>query len=268
VSGLRGLEFLNSKLSILPASESSTSKPQKVASYSLFPVLALPPGLHGSNISFHDSATPGEITSLQTYSQSARHCPKPPPANKNSPEESVLDVYQQREKALTLKVNLLKMFNGMIDQKSMRFRAEVGVCVASFDKDGIMLSVKKALQFYSSNIVPFETDVLIRFSYTWAAIAINLHLLAIQCLTDPLPDLPNRLCHISLSIFFSDILNQFTSGRTYSPSTKLYVAAAKVLNLALLARPSQQMSVFLGCSPVNLAPTKDTGSANYYTSVI
>ena len=268
VSGLRGLRILNSRLSVLTATEQPTLKSHKVASYSLFPVLGLPPGLHGSNISFRDATTPGDITSLQTYSQSARHCPKPPIVNKKSPDESVLDVYQQREKALTLKINLLKMFNCMIDQKSMRFRAEIGVCVASFDQDGIMLSVKKAIQFYSSNVVPFETDILIRFSYMWAAMAVNLHLLAIQCLTDPLPDLPNRLCHISLSVFLSDILNQFTTGRTFSSSTKLYVLAAQVLNFALLPRPSQQMSVFLGCSPVSLAPTKETGSANYYTSVI
>jgi hypothetical protein len=247
----------------------SETKEQKVATYSLFPVLALPHGFHGSNISFRDSVSPGEITSLQTYSQSARHCPKPPPLTlKKSSEESVLDVYQRREEALTLKTNLLKMFNGMIDQKSMRFRAEVGVCVSTLDKDGITLSVKKALQFYSANAVPFETGVLIRFSYMWAAIAINLNLLAIQCLTDPLHDLPNRLCHISLTTFFSDLLHQFTTGRTFSSSTKLYVAAAQVLNFALLARPSQQMSVFLGCSPVSLAQTNDTGSSNYFSSVI
>jgi hypothetical protein len=162
------------------------------------------------------------------------------------------------------------MFNGMIDQKSMRFRAEVGVCVSTLDKDGIRLSVKKALQFYSSNAVPFETGVLIRFSYLWASIATNFHLLAIQCLTDRLSDLSNRLCHMSLSMFYFDLLRQYVNGRTFSPTSKLYVTAAKHLNFHLLARPSQQMSVFLQCSPVNLEPIKDSvvSSANYYASVI
>jgi hypothetical protein len=103
----------------------------------------------------------------------------------------------------------------------------------------------------------------------WASIAINFHLLAIQCLTDQLSDLSNRLCHMSLYMFYFDLLRQYVNGRTFSPTSKLYVEAAKHLNFHLLARPSQQMSVFLQCSPVHLAPIKDSmfSSANYYASV-
>jgi hypothetical protein len=103
----------------------------------------------------------------------------------------------------------------------------------------------------------------------WASIATNFHLLSIQCLTDRLSDLSNRLCHMSLSMFYFDLLRQYVNGRTFSPTSKLYVTAAKHLNFHLLARPSQQMSEFLQCRPVNLVPIKDSvfSSANFYASV-
>ncbi len=272
--------MINSRSSILPATQpqnanasSICSVPvsitKKVSKYSMFPVLGLPIGLHGSMVSFRDSAKPGDITSIQAYSQLARHCPISSPAIEKSSGNSLLDVHQLRESALANKMYIETMLHGMIKQNSMTFRTEIGVCVSAFDRDGISLAVNKALQHYSANIVPFKTSVLIRFSYMWASIATNFHLLAIQCLTDRLSDLSNRLCHMSLSMFYFDLLRQYVNGRTFSPTSKLYVTAAKHLNFHLLARPSQQMSEFLQCRPVNLVPIKDSvfSSANFYASV-
>ena len=272
--------MINSRSSILPVSQQQNAKassssvpvsfPKKVSKYSMFPVLGLPIGFHGSMVSFLDSAKPGDITSIQAYSQLARHCPISSPATKKSLENSLLDVHQLRESALAMKMYIETMLHGMIKQRTMTFRTEIGVCVLAFDRDGISMAVNKSLQHYSANVVPFKTSVLIRFSYLWASIATNFHLLAIQCLTDRLSDLSNRLCHMSLSMFYFDLLRQYLNGRTFSPTSKLYVTAAKHLNFHLLARPSQQMSVFLQCSPVNLVPIKDSvfSSANYYASVM
>ena len=272
--------MINSRSSILPVSQQQNAKassssvpvsfPKKVSKYSMFPVLGLPIGFHGSMVSFRDSTNFGDITSIQAYSQLARHCPISSPATEKSLENSLLDVHQLRESALAMKMYIETMLHGMIKQRTMTFRTEIGVCVLAFDRDGISMAVNKSLQHYSANVVPFKTSVLIRFSYLWASIATNFHLLAIQCLTDRLSDLSNRLCHMSLSMFYFDLLRQYLNGRTFSPTSKLYVTAAKHLNFHLLARPSQQMSVFLQCSPVNLVPIKDSvfSSANYYASVM
>jgi hypothetical protein len=272
--------MINSRSSILPESQQQNAKassssvpvsfPKKVSKYSMFPVLGLPIGFHGSMVSFRDSTNFGDITSIQAYSQLARHCPISSPATEKSLENSLLDVHQLRESALAMKMYIETMLHGMIKQRTMTFRTEIGVCVLAFDRDGISMAVNKSLQHYSANVVPFKTSVLIRFSYLWASIATNFHLLAIQCLTDRLSDLSNRLCHMSLSMFYFDLLRQYLNGRTFSPTSKLYVTAAKHLNFHLLARPSQQMSVFLQCSPVNLVPIKDSvfSSANYYASVM
>lgn len=273
--------MINARSSILPATEPQKAKAsstclvpasiaKKVSKYSMFPVLGLPIGFHGSMVSFRDSSNSGDITSIQSYSQLARHCPISPPVAEKASGNSVLDVHQLRESALAMKMYIETMLQGMIQQKSMTFRTEIGVCVSAFDRDGVSLAVNKSLQHYSANVVPFKTNVLIRFSYMWASIAINLHLLAIQCLTNQLSDLSNRLCHMSLSMFYFDLLRQYVNGRTFSPTSKLYVTAAQHLNFHLLARPSQQMSVFLQCSPVNLEPIKDSvfSSANYYASVM
>ena len=272
--------MINSRSSILPVSQQQNANassssvpvsfPKKVSKYSMFPVLGLPIGFHGSMVSFRDSTNFGDITSIQAYSQLARHCPISSPATEKSLENSLLDVHQLRESALAMKMYIETMLHGMIKQRTMTFRTEIGVCVLAFDRDGISMAVNKSLQHYSANVVPFKTSVLIRFSYLWASIATNFHLLAIQCLTDRLSDLSNRLCHMSLSMFYFDLLRQYLNGRTFSPTSKLYVTAAKHLNFHLLARPSQQMSVFLQCSPVNLVPIKDSvfSSANYYASVM
>jgi hypothetical protein len=272
--------MINSRSSILPVSQQQNANassssvpvsfPKKVSKYSMFPVLGLPIGFHGSMVSFRDSTNFGDITSIQAYSQLARHCPISSPATEKSLENSLLDVHQLRESALAMKMYIETMLHGMIKQRTMTFRTEIGVCVLAFDRDGISMAVNKSLQHYSANVVPFKTSVLIRFSYLWASIATNFHLLAIQCLTDRLSDLSNRLCHMSLSMFYFDLLRQYLNGRTFSPTSKLYVTAAKYLNFHLLARPSQQMSVFLQCSPVNLVPIKDSvfSSANYYASVM
>jgi len=272
--------MINSRSSILPVSQQQNANassssvpvsfPKKVSKYSMFPVLGLPIGFHGSMVSFRDSTNFGDITSIQAYSQLARHCPISSPATEKSLENSLLDVHQLRESALAMKMYIETMLHGMIKQRTMTFRTEIGVCVLAFDRDGISMAVNKSLQHYSANVVPFKTSVLIRFSYLWASIATNFHLLAIKCLTDRLSDLSNRLCHMSLSMFYFDLLRQYLNGRTFSPTSKLYVTAAKHLNFHLLARPSQQMSVFLQCSPVNLVPIKDSvfSSANYYASVM
>lgn len=276
------MEIINSRLSTLPVTVTQprktkssllfpvATKDKKVAMYSIFPVLALPPGLHGSMVSFRDSATSGDIASVQTYSQLARYCPKTQTVYEKTTENAMLDLHQLRSSVLATKINIEKMLYGMMKHKSLRFRAEIGVCVAGLDVDGISLAVTNSLQFYSKHVVPFNTSVLIRFSCMWASVAVNLNLLAIQCLTDPLSDLSNRLVHISLSMFFSDLLRQYVTGRTFSPTSKLYVEAAKTLNFPLLARPSQQMSIFLRCSPVSLPSIKDTvfSSANQHASVI
>jgi hypothetical protein len=62
---------------------------RKVASFSFFPTFSLPMGLHGCNISFLDSYKNGVVTSIQAYSQFARHFKTPD--KKDYENDSYLD---------------------------------------------------------------------------------------------------------------------------------------------------------------------------------
>ena len=280
VTNTRGIDLINSfGSSTRTRTEKPKSESKKVSSYSLYPTLAFSPGLHGAMVFFQSSEQPGNIISLQTYSQIARYCKLSPfndvftakDSNEaSSANDSFLDVHAMRNKCLTRKSNVAKLLVAIAERKSFGLRSEIGVCVASLNKAGIDSAIKKSLQFYSESVVPFETIHLFRFSRLWASTASNLHLFSIQCLTDPLSDFSNRLCHLSLSSFYADLTHQFVSGRTCSMSiVKLFVEAARVSKFPLLAGPSQQMGNLLGIKPVPLESIEDPcfSSENYHASV-
>lgn len=282
MTSTQGIDFINSNgSSTKTRTEKPTSETKKVSSYSFYPTLAFPAGLHGAMVSFKNSEQPGDLTSLQTYSHLARYSKKATPVNEGSSakesnevssaaKDSFLDVHAMRIKCLTAKTNVASLLLAISKFKSFGLRSEIGVCVASLNKEGIATAVKKSIHFYSESVVPFETKSLFRFTSLWASTATNLHLFSIQCLTDPLSDISSRLVHLTLSSFYGDLLGQFVSGRTcMSNLVKLYVEAAKVLNFPLLARPSQQMGDLLGIKPVPLEAIQDPSfsSENYHASV-
>lgn len=270
MTSTRGIDILNSFGSLKKEKKPASSESKRVSSFTFFPTLALPRGLHGAMVRFRDADKAGGITSLQTYSQIARHASFPG-VEEVLATDSFLDVHAMRTKSLTIGVSLTRLVVAISKLNSLGLRTEIGVCVSSLNKEGIALAVNKSLQFYSESVVPFETNSLLKFSSLWASMASNLHLFSIQCLSNHLADVSNRLCHLSVSSFFNDILRQFVSGRTYlSNVTKLFVEAAKVTKFPLLARPSKKMSDLLRLKPFPpLEAVEDPNSAseNYHASV-
>jgi len=239
----------------------------KVKSFCSYPTLALPSGLHGIYASFCDSNKPGDITSVQAYSQYARHFKTPLSTDWEKME--YLDLFGMRSKCSEKKANLLQLFGAMAKENSLGFRIEIGVCVSYLDREGILEAVKKALHFYSESVVPFETTPMLQFSYTWAAFASNFENLSINCLNDSLCDLSDRICHLTLSTCFADLLRQFSSGKTFSSCSSRLVKASSSLNFSLLPRPSKKMSSLLQVTAEINEAVEDpcTSSNNIFASV-
>jgi len=240
----------------------------KVKSFCFYPTFALPSGLHGVNASFCDSNKPGDVTSVQAYSQYARHFKTP--ESRDFEKMEYLDLFQMRSKCSVKKANLLQLFTAMAKENSFGFRIEIGVCVSALDKEGIAEAVKKALYFYSESVVPFETAPMLKFSYTWAAFACNFEYLSINCLNDSLCDLSDRICHLTLSSCYADLLRQFSSGKTFSSCSSRLVLASRSLNFPLLPRPSKKISSLVQVTTDTLGAVEDTcnSSNNIFASVI
>ena len=247
--------------------DNPTDGSRKVSSFGFYPTLAFPEGFHGVNASFLDSETPGSITSVQAYSQFARHFSIPD--KKDFDEDQYLDSHAMRSRCLVKKANLLQLFKEMAEKNSFGPRIEIGVCVSALNKSGISEAVYKALQFYSQCVVPFETTPLLQFSFTWACFAINLELLSIECLKNSIFHLTDRICHLTLVSCYSDLLRQFSLGRTFSASSTRLVKASSSLNFPLLPRPSKKISAILDLNSETLHPIEDpcTTTNNYYASV-
>ena len=240
---------------------------RKVSSFSFFPTFALPMGLHGCNISFSDSDKNGVVTSIQAYSQFARHFKTPD--KKDYENDSYLDSYSLRTRCLAKKANLFKMFLEMMKTNSFGFRIEIGICVSALNKYGLSQAVNVALKFHSENIVAIETSPMLMFSYNWAAFACNLELLSIECLRPSIVLLSDRLCHLTLCGCYADLSRLFVSGRTFSITSRRFASAYKCLNFPLLPRPSKNILNILKIDIPSLDEVKDQSlsSENDYAAV-
>ena len=159
IVGIVGIDMINS-FGTTKIFTKLTTESKKVKAMTLFPTLALPQGFHGAMIFFRDSDKPGDITSIQTYSQFARYHKEEAISKEVSTDDSCLDVNSKRTKCLKMKLELTNMFVAMSGLKSIGLRSEICVCVSSLTKSGIETAIKKSLQFYSESVVPFETDSL------------------------------------------------------------------------------------------------------------
>lgn len=268
VGNTSAINIINARSSGKKIVNSSSDDARKVASFSFFPTFALPMGLHGCNISFLDSDQNGVVTSIQAYSQFARHFKLPD--KKDYENDSYLDSYSLRTRCLAKKANLFKMFLEMMKTNSFGFRIEIGICVSALNRDGISQAIYEALKFHSENVVAIETSPMLMFSFNWASFACNLELLSIECLRPSIVLLSDRLCHLTLCGCYADLFRLFVSGRTFSPTSRRFASAYKSLNFPLLPRPSQNISNILKVDIPSLEQVKDQSlsSENDYAAVI